>query len=90
MATTLEPSPSGIQSAQFNETGPADMVAPSAMDRLMLKVLLGCFALMATIMLLDLLSGLWVRCGGLSFIDRSPRRAETSLRARFGGSRPGR
>jgi hypothetical protein len=60
MATTLEPSPSGIQSAPSNETGSAGM-ALSALDCLMLKVFLGCFALMGTIMLVDLLSGLWIR-----------------------------
>jgi hypothetical protein len=61
MATTLEPSASGVQSAFPNETGYSDIVAPSAADRLMLKVLIGCFALMATIMLLDVLSCLWLR-----------------------------
>jgi hypothetical protein len=61
MATTLPPSPSGIQNAPANETGSLGLVAPSALDWLLLKVFLGCFALMATIMLVDLLSGLWLR-----------------------------
>jgi hypothetical protein len=61
MAAALEPSSSAIQSAPSNESGSAGVVAPSALDRLMLKVLLACFALMATIMFVDVLSGLWLR-----------------------------
>jgi len=62
MATTLEPSQSSIQSAPCNNSGPAPGIESlSAWDRLMFKVFFGCFAFMATIMLLDLFSGLWLR-----------------------------
>ncbi len=64
-STTIGPEPvqSGLPASPTGTSAarPARETPCHGLDRIMLKICMFCFLLMGTIMLLDLLSGLWVR-----------------------------